>query len=77
MKNFKKTFCIIMALAMLIPSIALFAGAADKDDFIIENPYKNVDYVRNLTLLKCWVDNCLTINETENYTCYRTLPRYI
>ena len=44
MKNFKKTFCIIMALAMLIPSIALFAGAADKDDFIIENPYKNVDW---------------------------------
>ena len=44
MKNFKKTFCIIMALAMLIPSITLFAGAADKDDFIIENPYKNVDW---------------------------------
>lgn len=74
MKKTKKIFCIIMALALLIPTIALFAFADDSVNYIITNPYSDIDWDKwqaYKTQLHCHTtasDGCQTIQEAiEDY----------
>ncbi|MCQ2471788.1 MAG: hypothetical protein MJ147_07110 [Clostridia bacterium] len=44
MNKIKRTFCILLSFILLTPAMALVASASSGENYVITNPYKNIDW---------------------------------